>query len=56
MRNFEEKRTTTNSSVYKKVAIFPQFGCPICAPNKGCNKNRDNNYLNWKSHRKTQWR
>jgi hypothetical protein len=54
----KEKKTlknTLNSQVYNK-ALRQSLGCPICAPNKGCNQNRDNNYRNWKQWRKTKWK
>lgn len=58
MRNFVEKRTTTNGSVYRKVAIISQLGCPLCSPNKGCNRRRKwDGSISWKdtSKAKKQW-
>lgn len=46
---------TTNSRVYKLAVNETVSGCPICSPNKGCNRNK--NFDNcWKTYRKTQWR
>lgn len=47
---------TTNSKEYKMVKRQLDLGCPICRPNKGCNRNRDNDFKCWKRYRKTQWR
>ncbi len=48
-------KNTDDSSVYNKL-LRQNLGCPICAPNKGCNQNRDNNHKNWKYWRKTRWK
>lgn len=55
MRNKNILKNTINSQVYKKTFRI-NMGCPICEPNKGCNQNRDNNYRNWKTWRKNQWK
>lgn len=51
-------KTTDNSSVYKKAFIKLYSSCPMCSPNKGCN--RYDSYFNdcncWKSNRTTQWK
>ncbi len=48
-------KTTLNSQVYNK-ALRNNFGCPICGPNKGCNRKRTHDSYCWKSNRKDQWR
>jgi hypothetical protein len=54
-KNKKTIETTTNNKVYKMALYDLILGCPICAPNRGCNRNR--NYDNsWKSYRKTQWK
>jgi len=45
---------TANSRVYKLVINEAFGGCSICAPNKGCDRNRNENG-SWKTYRKTQW-
>lgn len=50
-----EMKNTENSRVYKIAKWEHEGSCPLCPPNKGCNRNRygDNS---WKKHRKRQWR
>lgn len=48
MRDFNEKRKTTSSSVYRKAVIYHQLGCPICEPNRGCNREKNNPFKSWK--------
>ena len=47
------QKHTMNSRVYK-MAMRVNLGCPICAPNRGCNRNRDNDSRCWKTYRKDQ--
>lgn len=58
MKRRKNKKTvqiTDNSKEYKMAKREITLGCPICPPNRGCNRNRD--YDNsWKNFRKTQWR
>lgn len=54
MRNKKLIKNTMNSQVYK-MALNANLGCPICGPNRGCNRNRNNNN-NWKNNRDNQWR
>ena len=51
-KNKKELKNADNSRAYKAAITV---GCPICGPNKGCNRNRDFDN-NWKSHRKNQWK
>lgn len=46
---------TTNSRVYNMAVNEMVSGCPICAPHRGCNRNRDIE-ASWKNYRDTQWR
>ena len=57
-KNKKILETTDNASVYKKAFIKFYSRCPICSPNKGCNKQRSYNLdcECWKSNRKTQWK
>ena len=56
MRNRKRNaKNTDDSRVYKMTMRDVHLGCPICPPNKGCNRNRYNTD-NWKEHRKNQWR
>ncbi len=55
MREKKLIKDTMNSQVYKK-ALRQNMGCPICPPNRGCNRNRDNDNRNWKRWRGTQWK
>ena len=48
MRDFDEKRKTTSNSVYRRAVIYHHLGCPICEPNRGCNKERNNPFKSWK--------
>lgn len=57
MRNFDIHKTTTNSRVQRMINRVYISGCPMCAPNKGCNSiSRRNPNNNWKQYRKKQWR
>lgn len=58
MRFFDEERNTNNSRVYKVSAIYRKLGCPICAPNQGCNSYGKYQSISWKdqSKRKRQWK
>lgn len=47
---------TTNSRVYNMAVNEMVSGCPICAPHRGCNRNRDDDDKSWKNYRDTQWR
>ena len=47
--------TTSNSKEYKRLRGITNSGCPICAPHRGCNRNR-NVSKSWKSYRKTKWK
>lgn len=60
MRNYDDQRTTTDNYVYKRLAIYSQLGCPICGPNKGCNRNSKRkaygSSMTWKAKKmKKQW-
>ncbi len=56
MRKFiKVMQNTTNSRVYNMAVNEMVSKCPICAPHRGCNKNRDIE-VSWKNYRKTQWR
>ena len=56
-RNKETLQLTNNSNEYKNAKRqLDKIGCPVCPPNRGCNRNRDNDYKSWKRYRKTQWR
>ena len=50
--------TTDNPQVYKKVHNVNISQCPICSPNKGCNKRYKFTHDEhcWKSSRKHQWK
>ena len=57
MRAIEEYKTTTNSRVYNMMMReCSSISCPICGPNKGCNRYREYGNLSWKGKRKTQWK
>lgn len=58
MRNAKKVfKNTDNSRVYKMANRETFTSCPICSPNKGCNrKNRWGGMTSWKKIRKTQWR
>ena len=55
MRNKKIIKNTDHSRVYN-MAIRLNFGCPICGPNRGCNRNRNNDFRNWKRYRGNQWK
>jgi len=57
MRFFDEKRTTTSNSVYRRAYLFHILKCPRCGPNKGCNSYGKYESCNWKdqSKKKKQW-
>lgn len=54
MRNKKTLKNTMDSQVYNK-AMKVNLGCSLCRPNKGCNRNRDNDFRCWKRHRDKQW-
>lgn len=57
MRKFRKvMEKTTNSRVYNMAVNEMVSSCPICAPHRGCNRNRDDNDKSWKNYRDTQWR
>lgn len=56
MKNFDVIRNTSNSRVYKMTVREEILRCPICPPNKGCNRARKNIDNSWKEHRDNQWR
>ena len=57
MKVKKEFDNTSNSYVYKKLAIQVELtGCPICSPNRGCNRRRKKKIRNWKKQRKTKWK
>lgn len=47
---------TMDSQTYKMALGHSSFSCPICPTNKGCNRNRNNDFTSWKNYRTTQWR
>ena len=57
-KNKEILETTDKPSVYRKAFIKLYSACPMCSPNRGCNKQRKYNRdcENWKSNRKSQWK
>lgn len=57
-KNKEILESTDNPSVYKKAFIKLYSSCPMCSPNRGCNKQRKYNHdcENWKSSRRSQWK
>lgn len=59
MKRRKNKKTlqlTNNSKEYKKAKReLDGDKCPICPPNRGCNRNRNYND-NWKEYRKSQWK
>jgi len=57
MRRFDERKTTTNNAVYRKVYLFSILKCPICGPNKGCNSYSKYKSYCWKDQnkKKKQW-
>ena len=56
MRNFNQKRLTNCSRVYRLSTIIPVCRCSYCQPNKGCNRNKDYP-TSWKHNNKikNQW-
>lgn len=58
MRKIEIEKTTWNSFTFKRVYLNSKISCPICPPNKGCNKKsgRDSRKKNWKLFRDTQYK
>ena len=56
MKNFEMLKTTGNSSVYRKAFIKLYSKCPMCSPNRGCNRHFSTDINSWKRKRLTQWR
>ena len=57
-KNKKALDTTDNSSVYRKALINTVCSCPLCSPNRGCNRQSkwSNDNECWKSNRKTQWK
>ncbi len=55
MRFKKTLKNTQDSRVYN-MALRQNQGCPICPPNRGCNRNRDNDNRNWKRWRDNQWK
>jgi hypothetical protein len=55
MRNKKTIKNTMNSQVYK-MAIKSNLGCPICPPNKGCNRYKNTDLKSWKNYRGNQWK
>jgi len=57
MKNEKLLKNTMNSQVYNK-ALRQNLGCPICPPNKGCNRKSKNYncFISWKNFRGTQWK
>ena len=55
-RKKQTLQITNNSKEYKMTKRELTLGCNICPPNKGCNRNRDNDFKSWKRYRKTQWK
>lgn len=59
MKKNEILKTTTNSTVYRKVLktiLFNEDGlCPICPPHSGCNGGFKPD-RSWKYNRKTQYK
>jgi hypothetical protein len=50
-------KETDDSRVYKMAKRqVDMLKCPICAPGRGCNRNRTNEHKNWKYWRKEQWK
>lgn len=45
---------TENSQEYKSALGELLKLCPLCRPNRGCNRNRDYSG-GWKDHRDKQW-
>ncbi len=52
MSNKEELETTTNSTIYKRIKNSIISICAICAPHKGCNRQRKKKNRNWKEYKK----
>lgn len=57
-KNKKTLQLTNDSKEYKMTKRKMDLGCPICRPNKGCNRKGRNGtpYRSWKTYRKTQWR
>lgn len=49
-------KETMDSRIYNMAINEIYLGCPICAPNRGCNRNKKNHDNSWKTFRRTQWR
>lgn len=56
MKNKKIITNTTNSRVYKMARNVFISSCPICSPNKGCNRQRKKFDNSWKNNRDNQWR
>lgn len=57
-RNKKNLQLTNNSREYKMTKRRLDLGCPLCPPNKGCNRRYKNGsgYRCWKRYRKNQWK
>jgi len=49
-------KTITDRKTFKRVWLSKELSCPICGPNKGCNRARKKIDKCWKQHRKTKWK
>lgn len=48
---------TTDSRTYKLASRTKELlACPVCAPNKGCNRRRKRMQRNWKKFRETKFK
>ena len=54
-RRHEEFSTTTNKSVYNKIAKELYSDCPYCGWHRGCNR-RYRRDRSWKEYRETQYK
>ena len=55
-RRAKTLKYTTDSRVYKMTKRKMEISCPICSPNRGCNRMRNFYNRSWKHYRKTQWK
>jgi len=54
-RNRNHLKSATDNHSY--MTLFrDNLSCPICRPNKGCNRKRSKDLQNWKSNRSVQWK
>lgn len=49
------KKITSNNKEFKASLYYGEI-CPICKPNRGCNRRSKGHDRNWKRFRKTQWK